>query len=216
MTEVTKKVATKKTTTRKSTKKETTNPMEEMFKNMTPEMMQQFMAFMQQQTQPVEVVETTKVEKQKINKSYLSRIRDREVVVRSVSSGVVGWKSEKTKIFYSWVNYGDTEILTIGDILEMENRSKKFLHTPWLVVEDDEVNEALGLIEKKEEVEVFEDFETFLELPISEIKNSLSKVEKGYLGNIHSKVQQAIDDDILTDFRKIRELEKVMKTEFKY
>ena len=216
MAEVEKKVTTKKTTTRTTTKKGVGKPMEEMLKNMTPEMMQQFMAFMQQQTQPVNVTENKSVEKPKINKSYLSKIRDREVVVRSVSSGVVGWRSEKTKIFYSWMNYGDTEVLTVGDILEMENRSKLFLHTPWLVVEDDEVNEALGLIEKKEDVDVFDDFESFLELPIAEIKDSLSKVEKGYLGNVHSKVQQSIDDGILTDFRKIRELEKAMKTEFRY
>lgn len=212
MTESKKKTTTKKTTIKKDVVKKEVNPMDEMLKNMTPEMMQQFMSFMQQQNSPKVVVE----EKPKITKSYLSKIRDREVVVRSVSMGVVGFESKKTNVYYSWMNYGDTEIISVGEILEMESRSKLFLHTPWLVIEDDEVNEALGLSDTKKSLDVFDDFESFLELSLPEIKDYLSKVEKGYLHNICGKIQQAIDDGILTDFRKIRDLEKMVKAEFKY
>lgn len=216
MTEVKEKTTTRaKKTTKKEVVEKAPNPMEEVLKSMTPEMMQQFMMFMQQQTQNTEH-NVKKEKKEKINKSYLSRIRDREVVVRSVSHAVIGFDSRKTNVVYKWMNYGDTEILTVGDILEMDGRSKLFLHTPWLVVEDDEVNEALGLIEQKEITDVFEDFENFLELPVSEMKIHLSKLDKQYLSTICVKVQQAINDGILTDFRKIREIEKITKAEFRY
>lgn len=208
-----KKTQVKKTQTKKEVE-QTVNPMEEMMKSMTPEMMQQFMIFMQQSQAKVQ--EEVVTEKPKLNKAYLSKIRDREVVVRSVSSGIVGFDSKKTSVFYTWLNYGDTEILSVGEIIEMESRSKLFLHTPWLVVEDDEVNEALGLVECKENVEKFEDFESFLELPIDEIRVLLKSVNREYLRTISGKVQQAINDGVLTDFRKIRELEKIIKTEFRY
>ena len=218
MSEVKNKTTETKQRARKNTKKEAEavmNPMEEMIKSMTPEMMNQFMMFIESQSKK-DTLNTKQEEKQKITKSYLSKIRDREVVVRSVSVGTVGYESKKTNIYYTWSNYGDIETLTVGEILEMDGRSKLFLHTPWLVIEDDEVNEALGLIKHKEVVGVFDDFESFLELPTKEMKEYLSKVEKGYVCNICGKVQQAIDDGILTDFRKIRELEKMMKAEFKY
>lgn len=217
MTEVKKKTTTTKA--RKTTKKEVVeqaaNSMEEMIKSMTPEMMQQFMAFLNSQNSPKTTNEVAG-EKPKINKAYLSKIRDREVVVKSVTDGIVGYESKKTRVFYKWVNFGDTEILTIGEILELDSSSKLFLHAPLLVVEDDKVNEALGISEYKEVVEKFEDFETFLELPIDEIKKTLKMVSKDYLRTINGKVQQAINDGKLTDFRKIRELEKFIKTEFRY
>ena len=226
MTEVKKKTTTKKATAaRKVTKKEpvkkevmeqVANPMEQMMNMMTPEMVQQFMVFMQQQNQQTNTVEVAKGEKPKLNKTYLSKIRENEVVIRSVSMGTVGFQSRKTGMFYKWVNFGDTEVLTVGEILEMENSSKDFLHTPYLVVEDDEVNEALGLFDVKDDVEVFDDIETFLELSSKEIKEHLSKLDKTYLRNVGGKIQQAIDDGILTDVRKIREIEKLMKADFKY
>lgn len=225
MSEVKKKVATKKTTsTKKSTRKESdkkevvqdaVNPVEQMIKMMTPEMMQQFMNFMQQQNK-VAHEEVVKEEKPKVNRAYLSKNRDREVLVRSVTESVVGYRSRKTGIFYKWVGSGDTEYLTIGEILEMDSNSKYFLDTPLLVVEDDEVNEGLNLLECKKIVEQFDDFETFLELPINDIKKSLESVNKEYWRTIYFKTQQAINSGTLNDFRKIRDIEKIMKCEFKY
>lgn len=224
MTEAKKKTTTKKTGTRTSTTKnkkeevveKALNPMEEMMKSITPEMMQQFMMFMNSQNQKEEAKVVESHKKEKITKSYLSKIRDKEVVVRSVSHAVVGFESRKTNVAYKWMNYGDTEVITVGDILEMDNRSKLFLHTPWLVVEDDEVNEALGLTKQKKSTDVIDDFESFLAMPTNEIKEYLKDVKKDYLSTICFKIQQAIEDGTLTDFRKIRDLEKLTKAEFKY
>lgn len=204
---------------KKSTKKTETvvkNPMEEMMKNMTPEMMQQFMLFVQQQQSPKVDVQKAEVKQNVINKSYLSRMRDKEVVVRSASNGVVGFLSDKTQMFYQWINKGDVEILTIGEILEMDSKSKKFLRTPWLIVEDDEVNQGLGLVDIKEVVNVFDDFEEFVKLPIEKIKEHIHSVGRGFRPTLTGMFRQAIEDGALTDYRKIREIEKVLGTEFRY
>lgn len=218
MTTETPKKKSTKTRTKKSEVKEVvekqSNPMEDMMKSMTPEMMEQFMNFIKSQQTTVEEKEEPK--KQKITRAYLSKIRDKEVCVRSVSHSVVGFVSKKTNMVYRWINHGDVETLTVGEILEMESSSKLFLHAPLLVVDDEEVNEGLDLTSIKEAVEVFDDFEEFIQLPIKEIKDSISKVESDFIPTLCGKVQQAIDNNVLTDFRKIRELEKMMKVELKY
>lgn len=218
MTTETTKNKNTKTRTKKNEVKEVvekqTNPVEDMMKSMTPEMMEQFMKFMQSQQTVIE--EKAELQKPKITRAYLSKNRDREVSVRSVSDCTIGFVSKKTNMVYKWLNHGDVEILTIGEILEMDSNSKLFLHTPWLVVDDEEVNEGLGLTSIKETVEVFDDFEEFIQLPIKEIKDSISKVERDFIPTLCGKIQQAIDNNVLTDFRKIRELEKMMKVELKY
>ena len=123
------------------------------------QMFQMFQMFMnqqvQQQPQSESVKEKRLVNKRtsgKLNKSTIRRERgDEDVLVRSVA-GCVCFKSPKTGVTYNFLEKGDEEWLTVDEVLQMETANRKFLHTPWLVVEDDEIIEILNTIYYNEQV----------------------------------------------------------------
>ena len=105
-----------------------------------------FKQFQEMENQSKEVKTNIKNENSngKFTKVMLSKIEDENVTVKSAIKNVI-FKSPKTLIKYKWCEKGDVEVMTIKEILAMENNNKRFLHTPWLIIEDDRVIEALGL-----------------------------------------------------------------------
>lgn len=233
MEETKKKSAAKKTTTKKTNtkaKKEETKE-EIVTGGFTPEQMAQmqqmmgmmFQTFMQNmgQVQQTETVKEEKVNNKianksvKKNKSTLRRERGEEdVLVKSVA-GTVTFKSPKTGVTYSWLEIGDEEWLTVDEILQMETRSKKFLHEPWLMVMDDEINEILGLKEVTEIVSDLENVDEILEeYTVAEIEELLNKSSKGYRDTFSGVIMNKILADELKDGVLIRELGRILEVDF--
>ena len=234
MEETKKKNVTKKTTTKKTnTKAKKEEAKEEVVTGgFTPEQMSQmqqmmgvmFQTFMQNmgQVQPQqEMAKENKVENKTVgrtakkNKSTLRRDRGEEdVLVKSVA-GTVTFKSPKTGVTYSWLEVGDEEWLSVDEILQMETRSKKFLHEPWLMVMDDEINEILGLKEVTEVVSDLENIDEILEeYTIAEIEELLNKSSKGYKDTFSGIIMNKILADELKDGVLIRELGRILEVDF--
>ena len=190
--------------------------MEQMF-----QMFQMFMGQMQQQAQET-VVEKPKRQAKtgkannKLNKSTLRRERgDEDVLVRSVS-GCVCFKSPKSGITYKFMEVGDEEWMTVDEVLQMETASRKYLHTPWVVVEDDEVNEVLGL---KEISETMDDLTTNLdeileEYDIKDIEDLVSRVPEDYKKTLAGVVLEKINNKELRDGVVISELGRMLNVDF--
>ena len=233
------KKTTKKTTTTKkatSTKAKTTTakkkvqPKEEVVEQLRvqaqpsmEQMFQMFQMFMnqqvQQQPQSESVKEKRLVNKRtngKLNKSTLRRERgDEDVLVRSVA-GCVCFKSPKTGITYNFTEIGDEEWMTIDEVLQMETASRKYLHTPWLAVEDDEVNEVLGL---KEVTETIDELTTNLdevleEYDIKDIEDLVSRVPEDYKKTLAGVVLEKINNKELRDGVVISELGRMLNVDF--
>lgn len=185
--------------------------MEQMF-----QMFQMFMSQIQKpnELQGVEVKNKSKGKSVKKNKSYLRKERkDDEVIVRSVV-GTVCFKSPKSGIVYNWYDVGDEESLTIEEVLQMEIASKSFLHSPWLYVEDDEVNKILGISEANK-VEDLVNIDNILEeYTIGEIEDILVKSSSEYRKTFASLVMNKIRDEELRDTILIRELGRILKIDF--
>lgn len=218
----TKKTTTKKaTTTKKSTKKEEAKieqPQVDM--NAMFQMFAQFMNQMQQnvivEEKKAEVVKNKKVrEVNKKTKSYLRKERGEEdVLVRSVA-GTVCFKSPKTGVTYNWLEQGDEEWLTIDEILQMETASKKFLHSPWLIVDDEEVNAILGISGIVESTDRLADIDEILEdLTIGEIEKLLNESTEDYKNTFAGIVMNKIKEEELRDSVLIRELGRILKVDF--
>ena len=233
------KKTTKKTTTTKkatSTKAKTTTakkkvqPKEEVMEQpqiqaqpSMEQMFQMFQMFMnqqvQQQPQSESVKEKRLVNKRtngKLNKSTLRRERgDEDVLVRSVA-GCVCFKSPKTGITYNFTEIGDEEWMTIDEVLQMETASRKYLHTPWLAVEDDEVNEVLGL---KEVTETIDELTTNLdeileEYDIKDIEDLVLRVPEDYKKTLAGVVLEKINNKELRDGVVISELGRMLNVDF--
>ena len=187
------------------------------------QMFQMFQMFMnqqvQQQPQSKSVEEKKTVNKRtngKLNKSTLRRERgDEDVLVRSVA-GCVCFKSPKTGVTYNFLEKGDEEWLTVDEVLQMETANRKFLHTPWLVVEDDEVNEVLGLKEISETVsELTDNLDEILEeYDIKDIEDLVSRVPEDYKKTFAGVVLEKINNKELRDGVVISELGRMLNIDF--
>ena len=229
------KKTTKKTTTAKKTNtkaKTTTKKKEEVIMEQPQvqaqpsmeQMFQMFQMFMnqqiqQQQPQSKSVEEKKTVNKRtsgKLNKSTLRRERgDEDVLVRSVA-GCVCFKSPKTGVTYNFLEKGDEEWLTVDEVLQMETANRKFLHTPWLVVEDDEVNEVLGLKEISETVsELTDNLDEILEeYDIKDIEDLVSRVPEDYKKTFAGVVLEKINNKELRDGVVISEIGRMLNIDF--
>ena len=229
------KKTTKKTTTAKKTNtkaKTTTKKKEELITEQPQvqaqpsmeQMFQMFQMFMnqqvqQQQPQSKSVEEKKVVNKRtsgKLNKSTLRRERgDEDVLVRSVA-GCVCFKSPKTGVTYNFLEKGDEEWLTVDEVLQMETANRKFLHTPWLVVEDDEVNEVLGLKEISETVsELTDNLDEILEeYNIKDIEDLVSRVPEDYKKTFAGVVLEKINNKELRDGVVISEIGRMLNIDF--
>ena len=229
------KKTTKKTTTAKKTNakaKTTTKKKEELITEQPQvqaqpsmeQMFQMFQMFMNQQVQQQQP-QSKSVEKKKIvnkrtsgklNKSTLRRERgDEDVLVRSVA-GCVCFKSPKTGVTYNFLEKGDEEWLTVDEVLQMETANRKFLHTPWLVVEDDEVNEVLGLKEISETVsELTDNLDEILEeYDIKDIEDLVSRVPEDYKKTFAGVVLEKINNKELRDGVVISEIGRMLNIDF--
>ena len=218
-----KKKTTKKTTTAsKSTSKKETNKNEvSQVQADMAQMFQMFQQFMisQMNQQQNGIDNSEKVKKQKATtkktKSYLRKERgDDDVLVRSVA-GTVCFKSPKTGVTYNFMENGDEEWLTVDEILQMETASKKYLHSPWLVVEDDEINEILGISKVVDGVEKLNNIEeTLEELPIHEIEKLIKESTQDYKNTCAGIVMNKIKEGELRDTVLINELGRILNVDF--
>lgn len=205
---------TKATTKKKETIKEEDKSKSELTINdIPPELMNQMFAmFQQMQSKSTLEVENKGTEKpQKITKAYLRTIKDKEIVVRSVS-GVVSFKSPKTNTLYKWMEIGDEEILTIDEVLTMDSTSRRFLNTPWLALEDEEVIQALGLSDLYKLIEKVEDVDNLLEMDMSEIEEVIDKAPHEYKKTLAGVIFGKVNNNEIRDIVLIKKLEEVLGT----
>ncbi len=216
-----KKTTTRKPSTKSTTKKstKTVKPVEEKpndalatLASLSPEMLEQLVTMLHAQKEPVTNAEPVKPKR--LNKTYLNTIRDEEVEVRNLTNGIVVFSSQKTGTTYKWMGKDEVEIMTIGEVMTMHSQSEKFLKTPWLIVDNEDVMVGLGLSEIKKQVEEFEDLDEVLTLPPHQIKQKLSTLSPTYLAQISDTVGAKIMSGELRDVYVIRELEEFFGRKF--
>lgn len=205
---------TKKPTTKKSVNKKTEEVIDKpmTINDIPEELLAQIIGMVQKaQTGTTEEVKEVKI-KDKFTKSMLSEIENEKISVRSSIKSVV-FSSPKSNITYIWDEKGDVETMTVKDVLAMERKSRLFLHTPWLIVEDERVVEALGLESVYKLVEKVEDFEELIQLDTTEIRDIFGKLPKEYKKSFINEIYTKVKTGELNNLTLIRELEQILKIE---
>ena len=210
------------TTTKKTARKTTTKKSAEMpafdLSQITPEMLAQFQAFMAMQQNAMgtaQTVETPKERPATLDKRWLKTVKDREVRVTSCYGRVI-YKSKKTGEIFKWLETGDDQYFTVQDVLDMDNQSHKFLRTPWLLIDDEEVVEAMGLTKMYSYICRLEYIDGFLASPLDEIEEVCQNLSKGYKNNLARIVNQKVEDKELRDVVVIRKLQELLDKDFDY
>ena len=211
------KIEKKTDTTKKSVSnaKQEQNNTNDMF---SPENMAKMFAMFKQfenmeQMQKLEKQETIKKEdmskNEKFTKVMLTKIGDEIITVRSAVDNV-SFISPKTKVEYNWLAKGDVEPLTINEILAMENKSKRFLHTPWLIIEDDRVVQALNLQRTYDLIEKVENVDELITLSKDEITKIFNELPSKYKNNFRNEIYRKIKTRELNNLSTIDDLSEIL------
>ena len=167
-------------------------------------------------TEVVESSLTQNVTKPKATKASLYQQRTREIPVRSCINGRVIYKSKKTGVTYKWLEKGSYEILTIDELLNMESQSQKFLHSPWLMVDDEDIIEAFNLQELYDLVAKVDDIDSFINMSLGEQKQIYNKLPKSLQKQVYNHICNKVDSGEIDSRAKIRELEELVQMELEY
>lgn len=200
----------KKTTRKKAEPKKEVKSENIDMNSIPPEMFAMFMKFMEAQ-QKTEVQATAVEEKAvKWNKTMLNKIKEEVVEVRSVVDARVVYVSPKTHIKYKWLEKGDTESLTIEEVLAMDSK-KLFLRSPLLVVEDDRVVEGLGLKGINKLVDKVEDIDKLVEMDLEDMEKTINELPFDYKRNLRDEISKKIENSEIRDYVVVQTLKRIFE-----
>ena len=200
----------KKTTRKKAEPKKEVKSENIDMNSIPPEMFAMFMKFMEAQ-QKTEVQATAVEEKAvKWNKTMLNKIKEEVVEVRSVVDARVVYVSPKTHIKYKWLEKGDTESLTIEEVLAMDSK-KLFLRSPLLVVEDDRVVEGLGLKGINKLVDKVEDIDRLVEMNLGDMEKTINELPFEYKRNLRDEISKKIENAEIRDYVVVQTLKRIFE-----
>jgi hypothetical protein len=149
----------------------------------------------------VKVVVSTNVEAPKRRKID----KDEEVSCRSVVSGELIYTSRRTLMTVEWDEYGSIQYLTVEELMTMKSSQKSFLTRPWIIVEDDEIVDYLGLRSIYDNIIPLEDLEGFLlNTDLAELTSELQKAPRGIKDLLADKAREMIVNETLHDTRVIK------------
>lgn len=134
---------------------------------------------------------------------------------RSVTGGELILIGDKSKLQYTWADYGDTAWVEYQDLQALQSRRSGFLVKPRFIIEDEDLVEQWGSMLKpiydKINTQTIEDF---FELPLNKFKAQLKIIPEGLKDAIKTKAVQMIQDEELYDIRKVREIDAAWGTDF--
>lgn len=154
--------------------------------------------------------------KPKATKATLFQDRNRQIIVRSCIEGRVIYKSKRSGMTYKWLEKGAYEVLTVEELLNMESQSHKFLHSPWLMVDDEDIIEAFNLAELYDLVAKVEDIDSFINMTLDEQKQIYNKLPKASQNQVYNHICFKVDSGEIDSRAKIRQLEELVGMELEY
>ena len=116
-----------------------------------------------------------------------------QVPVRKIGCGTIGYQCKTVNRYLLWSEPDSEYMMTIEEVLNMNNESSLFLHEPLLMVDDEEVMEALNLTDLYNTLFEIEDLDSFCNNSISTIKNKLDTMPKTLRQQVITKMMTAIN-----------------------
>lgn len=162
-------------------------------------------ALLEQKAQPIE---EAKPNRRKVRKE-LPKIDLNELIpVISRNEGELFYKSTKTQQEVFWKAYGDLQHITFDEILNMRASQPRFIDDAWVVVDDDEVIEYLGLADKYDQFFHIEDMDAYLlNNTLDELKKEIPVLPSGLKTSIGVAAKRLVESEELYHMGKIKLLE---------
>ena len=140
---------------------------------------------------------------------------DTPIECASVTSGELILIGAKTKLQYTWADYGDTAYVEYQDLQALQSRKSGFLVKPRFIIEDDDVVEQWGSMLKPVYSKIKErNIENMFKLAPSKFRVAISDMPVGMKDSVKTKAAQMIAEEELNDIRIIKIIDEVLGTEF--
>lgn len=161
-------------------------------------------------------VETQEVSEKATTKKVAKKYAPTDLIeCRSITGGELILVGDKTKLHYTWADYGDTAFVEYQDLQALQSRKSGFLTKPRFVIEDEELVEQWKSMLKPIYDKInTKSIEEFFELPISRFEAQLKVIPVGLKEAVKTRAVQMIKSDELYDIRKVRAIDEAWGTDF--
>lgn len=164
-------------------------------------------------SEETEVVQATKAEPKKAPRKYAP---DELITCRSITYGELLLTGTKSKLLYSWANYGDTTEVEYQDLQALKSTRSSYLFKPRIVIEDEELAEQWG----KDFGDMYKnivdiDVDDLFKLSASQFKSKLKKAPKGVQQAVKNIAGEKILNGSLDSLAKIKAIDEVLGTDLK-
>lgn len=168
-----------------------------------------------EETEMMEDTVTTKQESKKAPAKVARKYEPDEMIAcRSITYGELLLVGKKSKLLYTWANYGDTTEVEYQDLQALKSMKSSYLYKPRFVVEDEELVAQWG----KDFVNMYDniidvDAEDLFKLPLNQFKSKLKKAPKGVQQAVKNIAGEKILNGSLDSLAKIKAIDEILGTD---
>lgn len=141
---------------------------------------------------------------------------DDMIPCRSITFGELLLTGTKSKLLYSWANYGDITEVEFQDLQALKSTRSSYLFKPRFVIEDEELakqwSKDLGAM-YKEIVDV--DVEDLFKLTPTQFRSKLKSAPKGVQQAVKNIAGEKILNGSLDSLKKINAIDEILGTDLK-
>ena len=142
--------------------------------------------------------------------------QDDMIPCRSVTYGELLLTGPKSKLLYSWANYGDVTEIPFQDLQALRSTRSSYLFRPRFVIEDEDLVElwAKDLKDMYDNL-VDEDVDALFKLPLNQFKSKLKKAPRGVQQAVKNIAGEKILNGSLDSLAKIKAIDEILNTDLK-
>lgn len=135
------------------------------------------------------------------------------ILCRSVTSGGLYFSGEKTKMLYSFADYGDEQEVEYQDLIYLIRSRDKTIFEPRIyVLDDDIVEEHTELKRLYANMVSASDVREIINLPTSQMRKTIEQLPSGMIEALKGQIATMIDNRTLDSVTKIKALDEVLGT----
>lgn len=155
----------------------------------------------------------TKTEVKKASRKFA---QDDLIPCRSITFGELLLTGTKSKLLYSWANYGDVTEVEFQDLQALKSTKSSYLYRPRFIIEDEELIEQWSKDFKELYDGIIEvDVEEMFNLPLTQFKSKLKKAPKGVQQAVKDIAGEKILNGSLDSLKKIKAIDEILGTDLK-
>lgn len=142
--------------------------------------------------------------------------QDDMIPCRSVTYGELLLTGPKSKLLYSWANYGDVTEIPFQDLQALRSTRSSYLFRPRFIIEDEDLVElwAKDLKDMYNNL-VDEDVDALFKLPLNQFKSKLKKAPRGVQQAVKNIAGEKILNGSLDSLAKIKAIDEILNTDLK-